>query len=318
MAPHKIDRKGYWWVKLPIVSSPDLFCATSYKKKKQGNKDKKQNEDAFDVRYVRNTHGVECWNDAFEPLDETKTAFYNNFTLPAKENFSVSDCPLVSIAQEEQQLDTSAYLLLPLCKIPRQSFVKGDPQENHLEPPKVAHLIPYRPTSRLYQEINKCRIWLQAGVPYYALLAYYAGFVVPEREGVTQNKEGKDVSFSRVADLPVEDPDTHEKKTVHIYLMFGFPNWEVEYSKPFEVFADTCKLNDLSEREARKFFQQCHGRKVWQSLLQQRQLPQQSISVEELLALQREERKTSKIDPLPCTPPLASTTPKATESPPTP
>jgi hypothetical protein len=185
-----LDRTGYWWVKLPIVTESER---------------------------------AQCWNDHFEPVGTShkKYAYHNCFGA-SKESHSVGDAPAQSVARQEQVFEEHAYLLLPLCKIPRQSFMKGEPYKEagwNDEGIKLAHAIPFRPSNKLWHEIENCRIWMQAGVPYYTLLLHYGGFVIPE-------------------------PGHRRRPGTLRYLMLS--PFSVLFSAPLDVFRTTCKLNNLT------------------------------------------------------------------------
>lgn len=232
-----MDRRNYWWVKLPIVTAGER---------------------------------EQCWFDHFERIGERDCSCNGT----QKERFSAGDSPISCVlGYKEQELEKWPYLLLPLCSIPRQSFISRDSGEGDNSDPfgltgvddsgedtKIAHMVPFRPTQQLYKEIQKCKIWMQHGVPFLALTQYYAGFVVPEEE-------------KRKALLPVQDPNTHEEKQVLIALLLS--QYNVQYSAPYEVFAETCKLNNLTQEQSQKLFKKCHGQKAWRSLLLQQELQPQ-------------------------------------------
>jgi hypothetical protein len=142
-----LDKREHWWIKIPLAH---------------------EKYDTWADFFAREKYNMLCRQKAMGASELANT------------EFQIGTCPSLLLASPtKQNMDSGEFLLLPICPIMRQSFVKEakKPQDPGTGI-KMRHSIPTQPTNAMATRVQMIKIWLETGVNYKAVLAYMGGFVV--------------------------------------------------------------------------------------------------------------------------------------------
>lgn len=163
------DVREHWWIKVPWM----------YGLRSQGTVGiYEKNENHFTLLFPATdgeNHDIpqafweEAWRDEFWQEDKKP-----RFCLGGYDVQHCTNPYLLALQHQQQQLDNTVFLLLPICYIARQG---AEVEGKDGEPDKIQFDVPAGITAFFEEHLKKIKIWLKHGVNYLAIIQRYGGFM---------------------------------------------------------------------------------------------------------------------------------------------